>query len=148
MEAEIRPFAIADYVAARDVWLNTPGLGLDEAADSEEGIRSFLERNPDLSFVAIERGALVGTVLCGHDGRRGFLYHLAVAQASRRRGIGKALTQAALDALSATGIRKCHLFVLNANTEGLAFWDLLGWSMREDIATFSKKIALSVNRIA
>ncbi|WP_242478653.1 GNAT family N-acetyltransferase [Rubrivivax gelatinosus] len=98
-----------------------PGIGLSEA-DEPAALAAFLRRNPGLSFVAQDGGELVGTILCGHDGRRGLIHHLAVAPGRRRRGLGRALLDAALAALQAQGIGKCHLMVFADNAEGLAFW--------------------------
>ncbi len=139
---EIREMQPSDYAAVRALWEQTPGIGLS-AADEPGAITSFLDRNPGLSFVASEGGRLVGTALCGHDGRRGYLYHLAVHSDARGRGIGSALVQRALDALSACGIVKCHLFVFRDNVPGNAFWTRTGWVLRKDLNVFSKDIGIS-----
>ncbi|WP_310736913.1 MULTISPECIES: GNAT family N-acetyltransferase [unclassified Rubrivivax] len=107
--------------AALALWRSIPGIGLSKA-DEPAALAAFLRRNPGLSFVALDGGELVGTLLCGHDGRRGLIHHLAVAPARRRRGLGRALLDAALAALQAQGIDKCHLMVFADNAEGLAFW--------------------------
>lgn len=107
--------------AALALWRSMPGIGLSEA-DEPAALAAFLRRNPGLSFVALDGSELVGTLLCGHDGRRGLIHHLAVAPEQRRRGLGRALLDAALAALQAQGIGKCHLMVFADNTEGLAFW--------------------------
>jgi len=134
---EIRPLTMADYPAAYALWQATPGIGLS-SADEAAAIARYLERNPGLSFVAYDEEVLVGAVLCGHDGRRGFLHHLAVAPAYRRQGIGRALVQHCLAALAAAGIAKCHLFVFHRNEEALAFWRHLGWVERVELVVFSK----------
>ncbi|HRY53764.1 MAG TPA: GNAT family N-acetyltransferase [Spirochaetia bacterium] len=136
-EIEIGSFGIEDYEAALELWKRTPGMGLS-SADERGPLGAFLERNPRLSFAARSGGLLVGTVLCGTDGRRGFLYHLAVDPEFRRRGLGSELAAASLAALKARGIDKCHLFVLAGNGAGAAFWAKAGWTLREDILTFSK----------
>jgi len=92
-----------------------------------------LERNPGISFVATDGGQTVGAVLAGHDGRRGFLYHLAVDAAHRRRGIGQALVRKAGRALRDAGIPKCHVMVFRNNPSGAAFWNHLAWRKRDDI---------------
>lgn len=131
-------FDPGDYAEAMELWRRTPGMGLT-AADGEAEIRAFLARNPGLSAVARDgAGRLVGTVLCGTDGRRGFLYHLAVDPAARRGGIGSALAERALGGLRALGIEKCHLMVIAGNELGAAFWAARGWKLREDILLFSK----------
>ena len=142
MSFTIRPFEMKHYPAARDLWSNTPGIGLSKEDDTPEGIRIFLDRNPGLSFVAEVEGELAGTILCGHDGRRGFIYHLAVVPRLRRRGIGTALTSAVVDALRSRGIRRCHLFVLANNREGMDFWLAQRWRLREEIALFTLDIPL------
>lgn len=136
MPVTIRPFAPSDYDAALALWRATPGIGLSDA-DERAAIERYLARNAGLSFVAIDRGEIVGTVLCGHDGRRGYLHHLACASSHRRRGIGRQLLRAGLAALAGEGIGKCHLFVLRANSEGLAFWRAMTATERVDLAMFS-----------
>jgi ribosomal protein S18 acetylase RimI-like enzyme len=103
----------------------------------------FLERNPGLSFVCEVEGTLIGTILCGHDGRRGYIYHLAVDDTWRKQGIGSLLTQRSLDALRSCGIVKCHLFVYRNNTEAELFYDRKGWQKRTTLDVFSKDIAPS-----
>jgi ribosomal protein S18 acetylase RimI-like enzyme len=133
---DIRPFSPADYDDALRLWRATEGLEL-RTADSREGIAAFLDRNPGLSFAARARGELVGAVLCGHDGRRGYLYHLAVAPAYRHHGLGRMLVERALDALERQGLRKCHALVLADNEAGFAFWTRIGWERRRDIGVAS-----------
>jgi len=135
----IRPMRIADYDAVYALWENTEGMGLSDA-DSRGSISRFLQRNDGFCFVAEYEGALVGTVMCGHDGRRGYLYHAAVREDLRGQGIGKALIDTALGALAAAGIQKGHAFVFASNETGQAFWTAAGWHGREDIALFSKNL--------
>ncbi len=132
----IQPMTMNDYEEAMALWRRTEGIGL-RPADAPEHIARFLERNPGLSFVARDGETLVGTVLCGHDGRRGYLHHLAVAQAYRRRGIGQALVEEVLEALRAIGINKCHLFVIKENRAAIDFWQHIGWEWRQDIVIMS-----------
>lgn len=132
----IRSFSIDDYAAARTLWEATPGVGLS-SADEREPIARFLQRNPGLSFVAVEEGQLVGTILCGHDGRRGLIHHLVTAQGRRRRGIAGQLLHRGLDALRGQGIEKCHLLVFRDNLEGLAFWRAVQASERHELSLFS-----------
>lgn len=129
----------ADIAAARRLWQAVEGVGLS-AADEPAALASFLDRNPGLSFVAEADGALVGAVLCGHDGRRGYIHHLAVAPAYRRQGLGEALTDHCLHALARAGIGKCHLFVFRENAAGQTFWRITGWTERVDLALFSREI--------
>jgi N-acetylglutamate synthase len=137
---KIRPFLMEDYHLAYDLWSRTPGMGLS-ASDSEDNIRRFLERNPGLSFVAEDHaGGVQGTVLAGHDGRRGFLYHLAVSAACRGQGTGRQLVQAALEALGSQSIMKCHIMVLDDNELGQTFWSGQGWLRRGNILLYSQDI--------
>lgn len=136
---EIRCFQPADIEGALALWRRTEGVGLSDA-DRPEALGAFLERNPGLSQVALADGRLAGTVLCGTDGRRGYLHHLAVEAASRRAGIGCALVAAALAALAQVGIRKCHAFVFRDNLLGALFWERAGWERREDLVVHSKPI--------
>lgn len=132
----IREMTMDDYPAAYELWTEIEGMGLGEA-DSREAIAAFLDRNPGHSFVCIIDQQLVGTVLCGHDGRRGFLYHVAVSKHYRNRGIGRQLVDRALRSLKAAGITKCHLMVYADNLAGCRFWEKTGWLKRSDIILFS-----------
>lgn len=137
-----RPLTEADIDAARSFWAGIPGLGLS-AADEPAALAVFFARNPGLSWGAFDGDRLVATVLAGHDGRRGFLYHLAVAEDHRGRGLSTDLMSRALGGLSAQGIAKVHAFVLTNNSQGLAFWASAarkGWARRGDILLFSKSL--------
>lgn len=133
----LRPFLPTDHAEALALWAATPGVGVRAHDDSEEGIARFLRRNPGMSFIALDGAAVVGTILCGHDGRRGVVYHLVVAPGARRRGLGRALLRAGLKALEAEGITRGHLFVFQDNAEGLAFWRGVQATERVDLAMFS-----------
>lgn len=117
----VRPFDIAHYFPALALWQRTPGVGLS-AADDLDPIVRFLARNPGLSFIVELDGDVVGTILCGHDGRRGLIHHLVVDAQVRRRGLGSQLLDAALAGLRRQGIDKAHLLVFQSNSDGLAFW--------------------------
>ena len=138
---DIGAFTESDYDEALALWKRTPGMGISEA-DSRERIVAFLTRNEGISFAARwrEGGALVGTILCGSDSRRGYLYHLAVDERYRKRGIGTALAERALAALKASGVDKCHLMVIAGNEVGADFWRSRGWTLRVDIELYSKTI--------
>ena len=136
---EIRPFTIADYDQALALWRSLEGVGLS-AADSRENIELFLQRNAGLNFVAGADGKVVGTVLCGCDGRRGYLYHLAVASAYRRKKLGCALVERCVRTLQQAGIEKCHLFIFTDNEPALAFWKHNGWAERHDLEFMSRKL--------
>ena len=138
MAVEIAPFAPADIAAALALWSRTEGMAL--TGDRPEVLAAYLERNPGLSFVARDGGELVGAVLCGHDGRRGFLHHLAVTPAYRRRGLGATLAARCLAALEAVGVAKCHLFVQRGNDAAVAFWRRVGWSERDDLVMMSRTL--------
>ena len=128
-----------DLDAALTLWRATPGIGLHDDSDSPEALRAYLRRNPDLSVVARDSaGQLVGAVLCGHDGRRGYLHHLAVAEPMRSRGIARALVAECLNGLRRRGIPKCNAFVISSNTDGRAFWQRLGWVERDDLELAQK----------
>jgi N-acetylglutamate synthase len=129
----------ADYCEVACLWRDTEGVGLDACVDTQEGIASYLARNPGLSFVARVEGQIVGAVLCGHDGRRGYLHHLAVAQERRRAGIGCALVERCLAKLAASGIPKCNIFLFGDNELGEAFWQQTGWTERADLKLLQKE---------
>lgn len=136
MSTEIREFKVEDHAQALALWESMDGVGLS-GADSLENIARFLRRNPGLSFVATNDDAVVATILCGHDGRRGLIHHLAVASAHRRKGLGRALVTHALTALRHDGIQKCHLLVFHQNAEGRAFWQRIGADERTTLGLFS-----------
>ncbi len=138
--ALIQPLTMADYADALALWQASEGIGLS-SADAPEAIARYLDRNPGLSFAArAADGALLGAVLCGHDGRRGYLHHLAVRAGSRGQGLGRALVARCLAALQAQNIAKCHLFVYTANADGRAFWEKIGWVERTTLLIMSKDI--------
>jgi N-acetylglutamate synthase len=139
MNHTLREFAIEDYDAACALWQATEGIGLSEA-DKRENIAYFLGRNRGLSMVAEENGKIVGALLCGSDGRRGFLHHLAVAAGHRRAGIGRALVTRCLAELAAIGMRKCHIFVMQDNAEGKKFWRRIGWEERTTLVVMSRDV--------
>jgi ribosomal protein S18 acetylase RimI-like enzyme len=126
----------ADYPDAAALWQGMPGIGLSDA-DSPEAIACFLDRNPGISYVVRQGGALVATLLTGHDSRRGYLYHLAVHPDVRRQGIGQRLVQLALAGLARSGIHKAHLFVYGENQSGIAFWTAAGWKPRVELVIMS-----------
>jgi putative acetyltransferase len=131
--------AMTDHPEAMDLWRNTPGIGLS-AADGPEAVRAYMLRNPGLSLCARSGEALVGTVLAGHDGRRGYLHHLCVHEGYRNLGIGRLLVSRALDALAAEGMDKVHAFLFTDNAPGRKFWESTGWSWRTDIGVVSRTI--------
>jgi len=130
---------IGDYEQIIDLWKNSPGIGLSDA-DSKRNINQFLERNPGLSFVYEREKKIVGTILCGHDGRRGYIYHVAVDSAWKRQGIGKKLMAQSLAKLSLKRIAKCHLFLFHDNKEAMQFYDHIGWERRSNLLIYSKNL--------
>ena len=137
MNFVIREMNIADFEEVKALWQRSNGIELS-TADTKESIARFLERNPGLSFVARDGDRLVGAVLCGHDGRRGYIDHLAVGQSHRCQGIGRALVGRCLYNLVQIGIRKWHLFVMQDNQDAIEFWKKLGWAQRVELVTMSK----------
>jgi len=139
MSLILREFTMEDYDEAYALWQATEGIGLSEA-DKRENIASFLAHNPGLSMVAVQDGVMVGALLCGSDGRRGFLHHLAVATSHRRGGIGRELVTRCLAGLARIGMRKCHIFVLVDNVEGRKFWQRIGWEERTTLLVMSQDV--------
>jgi putative acetyltransferase len=136
MTIHIRTMTSEDYEAAIDLWRRCAGVALS-SADRPEAIGRYLDRNPGLSLVVEDSGRVVAALLCGHDGRRGFLHHLAVDPGHRGRGIGRRLVERATDGLRTEGIAKCHIFVMRDNPAGIEFWTHLGWSPRDDVGIVS-----------
>jgi N-acetylglutamate synthase len=129
----IRKMTTNDYEMIYDLWMNTPGMGLNTIDDSKEGIEKFLNRNPNTNFVALHNDKIIGVIMSGHDGRRGFIYHMAVAVEHRKQGIGKHLVQYCMDALKQEGINKAVLVVFSKNDLGNAFWEKQGFYNRTDL---------------
>jgi len=131
---------IQDYDAVYSLWTNTPGLGLRSLDDSPAGIAKYLQRNPNTCFVAEAASKVVGVILAGHDGRRGFIYHLAVLPEYRHSGIAKDLVNHAESALKVEGINKAALVVIANNAIGNAFWQSQGWERRPDLYYRNKSL--------
>ena len=131
MEITIRYMVLSDYDDAYELWQSTEGICLDEE-DTREAIDIYLKRNKNLCFVALIENKLVGTILCGHEGRRGILRHLAVKPEFRNKGIAEKLVNKCLNALANEGIRKCNTYVLKSNDEGHNFWEHIGFYLLED----------------
>lgn len=131
-----RPMHINDYDQCVALWQSADGVSL-RGADSRAGIEKYLLRNPDLSFVVEDQGSIIGTVMAGHDGKRGYVQHLAVASAHQRKGIGTELVKRCLAALAQQGILKSHINILVGNDNAKAFWLALGWYQRTDIDMYS-----------
>jgi N-acetylglutamate synthase len=129
----IRTMTMEDYDEVYRLWLGTPGMGLNTTDDSREGIAAYLARNPSTCFVAEEGGRIVGVILSGHDGRRGFIHHTAVLGERQKSGIGSALVEQALRALEREKIHKVALVVFSQNENGNAFWEKRGFLRRGDL---------------
>lgn len=138
---KIRVMEISDYEKVYALWMSCKNMGFNNLDDSKEGIEKFLKRNPDTSFVAVEDDAVVGIVLAGHDGRRGYVYHMSVAENYRKQGIGAQLMSHCEEALKREGINKAALLVFNRNEVGNAFWEKQGFTVREDVAYRNKALA-------
>ncbi len=130
----VRTMTIEDYEGLRALWMTIRGFGIRSIDDSREGVERFLKRNPETSVVAVAKdGAVVGGILCGHDGRRGCLYHVCVREDHRRNGIGKAMVVYCMNALKEEKINKVSLIAFTVNDVGNAFWNRIGWTRREDL---------------
>jgi ribosomal protein S18 acetylase RimI-like enzyme len=129
----IRTMKIEDYYSAYELWTDTAGMGLRSLDDSYDGIEKFLKRNPNTNFICSIEDRLVGVILCGHDGRRGYIYHAAVALEFQRQGIGRQLVDRAIRALEEEGIHKAALLVFSSNEKGNQFWESMGWVLRNDV---------------
>jgi N-acetylglutamate synthase len=133
---KIRPMTIDDYDEVMGLLKETSGVVIRDA-DSREAVMRYLERNPGLSFVALDSGLIIGCIMSGHDGRRGYLQHLVVADRFRRQGVGRALVERCLTELEKIGILKSHIDVLVTNESASLFWERLGWKRRTDICRYS-----------
>jgi putative acetyltransferase len=139
MNIDITQFDISIYDEVFALWQQCEGVGLS-SADSRESIKMYLELNPGMSFVASSSGKPVGVIIAGHDGRRGYIHHLAVHPDFRRNGLARRLVARSMEVLSDSGIQKRHLFIFNNNHAGLAFWENNGWKRRLDLSVVSKQI--------
>ena len=129
----VRLMTVEDYDQVRALWMTIKGFAIRSIDDSREGVERFLRRNPTTSVVAVENEKVVGAILCGHDGRRGCLYHVCVDPEYRRRGIGKSMVVFCMDALKKEKINKVSLIAFTKNDIGNAFWHSFGWKQREDL---------------
>lgn len=137
---KIRKIKKGDWKKILELWQNIPGMGLNNIDDSKDGIIRFLKRNPKTCFIAEENGTAAGTIIAGHDGRRGYIYHTAVLPEFRRRGIATELLARSVDALKKQGIAKVALVVFSDNEAGNAFWEKQGFTKRSDLVYRNKVI--------
>lgn len=135
----IRKMLIEDYEAVYRLWLSCAGMGLNNVDDTREGIDKFLKRNPDTCFVAQDK-EIVGVILAGNDGRRGYIYHTAVHPDYRKQGIAKSMTDHVLQAMTAIGINKVALVAFARNEAGNTFWEKQGFTAREDLIYRNKAL--------
>lgn len=129
----VRIMTIEDYDGVRKLWMSIKGFAIRSVDDSKEGVEGFLRRNPSTSVVAEADGEIVGSILCGHDGRRGCLYHVCVREDYRMQGIGKEMVVFCMEALKREKINKVSLIAFTQNDIGNAFWNQIGWTKREDL---------------
>ncbi len=127
----ILPMTIDDYDDVRNLWMTIRGFGIRALDDSREDIQRFIERNPTTSVVARCDGKIVGSILCGSDGRQGALYHVCVAREYRRRGIGTHMVGYCMHQLRLMGINKVALIAFADNSVGNAFWKQIGWKQSD-----------------
>jgi len=132
----IRPFAEADIPEVWELWTASEGVGFGPG-DTPAGTAQFLRENPGLSLLATKEGGIVAAALCGHDGRRGFIYHLAVAVDHRRQGLGAEIVRRCLRGLGQQGIERCQVVVYASNAGARTFWETVGGNLRSDLVVFS-----------
>jgi ribosomal protein S18 acetylase RimI-like enzyme len=142
----IRKMLKNDYKNVYNLWLNTPGMGLNTTDDSEKGIGKYLLRNPNTCFVAEKDGEIIGVILSGHDGRRGLIYHMAVKVSERGQGTGNKLLEYAIEALKNEGISKVYIIVFKNNDAGNAYWEKRGFAIPVESIYRAKEIG-KINRI-
>jgi len=132
MSIQIAEMKRSDCEEVINFWRGQDGVGLNES-DTPDAIAQYLDRNAGMSVVGRDGDRVVAAVLCGHDGRRGYLHHLAVDAAYRRQGIGNRMVQQCIDRLRQQGIPKCNIFLFADNTDGEGFWLAAGFKDRTDL---------------
>ncbi|MBQ8791753.1 MAG: GNAT family N-acetyltransferase [Ruminiclostridium sp.] len=137
----VRIMTINDYDDVYSLWLSCKGMGLNNLDDSKEGIERFLKRNPDTCFVAEKDNEIVGVIIAGNDGRRGYIYHTAVKEACRKQGIATKLVDCVILAMKNNGINKIALVAFDRNENGNAFWEKTGFTKRDDLFYRNKAIS-------
>ena len=136
----IRNMTLEDYDGVYDLWIHTPGMGLNDLDDSKAGIERYLKRNPFTCFVAEESGSIIGVILSGHDGRRGYIQHMAVELKHRKKGIATTLLEHVMEALKLEEINKVALVAFEKNEAGNSFWEKHGFTKRDDLIYRNKNI--------
>ena len=142
----IRKMKVEDYDNLYALWVSCAGMGLNNIDDSRSGIEKFLNRNPDTCYVAIDNDTIVGVIMVGNDGRRGYIYHTSVHPDYRKQGIGRKLVDTALDSLLKLGINKVALVVFDRNKVGNEFWEKMGFTTRNDLI-YRNKALVEIERI-
>ena len=137
---KIELMKIDDYEQVWNLWINIKGMGLNNLDESKEGIERFLKRNPTTCFVARENDKIIGVIMAGHDGRRGFIYHTAVLEEKRKQGVAGELLATAMKALQKEDIKKVALVVFDKNEIGNSFWEKAGFSVRKDLIYRNKAL--------
>ena len=137
---QIKKMTINDYDGVYQLWISTPGMGMRSIDDSKEGIEKYLNRNPETCFVAESENKIIGVILSGHDGRRGYIHHTAVNDTVRKQGIGTTLVNAAIEALKKQGINKVALVAFSTNKLGNSFWESQGFKDRNDLVYRNKSL--------
>lgn len=143
---KIRKMTIDDYEQVYALWTSCAGMGLNNLDDSRDGIRAFLQRNPDTCFIAEINSQVIGGIMVGNDGRRGYIYHTAINPRYRKQGIARQLVNTAIDALKQAGINKVALVVFERNKSGNIFWEKMGFPVREDLV-YRDKTLTEITRI-
>jgi ribosomal protein S18 acetylase RimI-like enzyme len=143
---KIRKMKITDYEVIYALWMKTPSMGLNDIDDSQDGIARYLKRNPRTCFVAVLDGEIVGVIMAGHDGRRGYIHHTCVAPELWNNQIGTRLVDTALEALRMEGINKVALVVFERNERGNGFWERIGFGVRHDLV-YRNKALVELKRI-
>ena len=142
----LRKMKLEDYDNVYTLWMSCAGMGLNNLDDSRSGIEKFLNRNPDTCYVAIDNNIIVGVIMVGNDGRRGYIYHTSVHPDYRKQGIGRKLVDTALDSLLKLGINKVALVVFGRNKAGNEFWEKMGFTTRNDLI-YRNKALVEIERI-
>lgn len=139
-DINVRIMVLDDYDGVYDLWLNTPGMGLNNLDDSKTGIKKYLDRNPNTCFVAEKNSKIIGVIISGHDGRRGYIYHASVVSEERNKGIGGLLVENAMMSLKEEGIHKVALVAFSKTELGNSFWESHGFTSRTDLTYRNKNI--------
>ena len=137
---KVRVMTVNDWDGVNECW--TDHEATNPVDDSAEGFTRYLKRNPTTSFVAEDNGKIIGTILAGHDGRRGIFHHVVVAPEYRKQGIGKMLVNSAAEALRKEDIHKVLLVVFTHNENGNQFWEHMGFTERTDLVYRNKYIEI------